>query len=203
MLVDEYDRFANKLMIERRVAYDMAVAGESGKPLSSPIRAFFETLKEIGGKGGVQLRSLITGITPIALADASGYNVAKSLTHHEKFGSLVGFTRDDLVRALEQVVGLTADDRGRALVLMQRYYNGYHFNGCREPLYNPTLSLFFLKKLTEFGRAWLNDVDGLTDTNETLFKLYDDNVAASTTFVEMLRRSTHGENQALCCVFAC
>ena len=74
----------------------------------------------------------------------------------------------------------------------------------RELLYNPTMSLFFLDKLTEFGRVWLEEVDGLKDTNETLFTLYDDNVAASLTFVEILRRSTHGENQALCCcVFAC
>ena len=204
VLVDEYDRFANKLMIERRVAYDTVVAGESGKPASSPSRTFFETLKKIGGKGGVQLRSLITGITPIALADASGYNVAKSLTHEEEFGSLVGFARNDLVRALEQIADLTADDRERALVQMQNYYNGYRFDGCRELLYNPTLSLFFLDRLANKGRVWLEKVDGLKDADETLRELYDSNVAASTTFVEILRQSTHGENQALCCcVFAC
>jgi hypothetical protein len=44
VMVDEYDRFANKLLFDRRDLHDAAVRARSGDTL---IRSFFETLKAI------------------------------------------------------------------------------------------------------------------------------------------------------------
>lgn len=49
VLVDEYDRFGNKLLVERRDLYDAIVRGQSGVRGSSPIRSFLETLKSLSG----------------------------------------------------------------------------------------------------------------------------------------------------------
>jgi hypothetical protein len=182
VFVDEYDRFANKLMVENRAAYVDVVAGESKKPASSPIRAFFETLKELGKWSG--LRVLTTGILPLALADASGYNVAMSLTHDAKFAALVGFTENDLKRALRLIPNLNDGERQQALNLMRRYYNGYRFVGSKEALYNSTLSLSFLIKLSERGRALLESPLDSTMT--------DSNVSVRGSFLSLMRESAGG-----------
>jgi hypothetical protein len=98
------------------------------------------------------MRSFITGIMPLALADASGYNVAKNITHDPRFASLVGFRKRDLERGLALIPHLNATQRDGALQLMRKYYNGYWFAGGTEPLYNSTQSLFFLENLADGTR---------------------------------------------------
>ena len=45
IMIDEYDRFANKLMVENLDMYQKMVVGTSGDPASSPIRSFLENIK--------------------------------------------------------------------------------------------------------------------------------------------------------------
>ena len=45
ILIDEYDRFANKLMLENVDLYQKIIAGETKDPASSPLRGFLETVK--------------------------------------------------------------------------------------------------------------------------------------------------------------
>ena len=59
VLIDEYDRFANKIMFEDPDMYDKIVAGRSGKRFSSPISSFFETIKML-----TNIRSFTIGISP-------------------------------------------------------------------------------------------------------------------------------------------
>jgi hypothetical protein len=144
ILVDEYDRFANKLMLENLDAYNQMVTGVSGDPASSPIRTFYETIKSISGLS--DFRSISMGLTPISLADSSGANFLKNISHDELFGDLVGFTKSDLQKALSDI-NLTDSRADSLLELMKRFYNGYRFFGSSEPLYNSTLCLFFLQEL--------------------------------------------------------
>jgi hypothetical protein len=146
VLVDEYDRFANKLMLENPEGYVKMIAGISGDAASSPFRSFYETLKSIHALG--DYRSISMGLTPISLADGSGANFLKNITHDTKFGYMVGFTQNDLRRALSDLN--TVDARADTLLdIMNRFYNGYRFFGSSEPLYNSTLCLYFFKLLTE------------------------------------------------------
>ena len=108
VIVDEYDRFANKLMLDADVGvYESIVAGTSGQALSSPIRSFFETLKVLAKDG--TFRSFTTGIAPIALADASGANHMWSLTHEPDFADVCGLKRADVEEALALVELSTRD----------------------------------------------------------------------------------------------
>ena len=45
IMIDEYDRFANRLMVENLDMYQKMVVGTSGDPASSPIRSFLEQIK--------------------------------------------------------------------------------------------------------------------------------------------------------------
>ena len=87
--IDEYDRFANQLLVENIEKYRAIIKGQSGVPSSSVLRSFLGTLKSIGGSQ--EMRSFITGIMPLALADASGYNVAKNITQNAQHGSWLAF----------------------------------------------------------------------------------------------------------------
>ena len=177
VLVDEYDRFANTLMFEHREMYAKIVSGKSGDAQSSPIRSFFEALKS------VDARSFTTGITPIALADASGANMIKNLTHDPAFGAMCGFREQDVKRGLQGVLGESHEALDRVLGLMRYYYDGYRFRSLlgpswlTEPLYNTQLCLYFFSQLQRdplFSDTVINvwskdpasaDTKKLTDTN--------------------------------------
>jgi hypothetical protein len=130
---------------------------------------------------------------PLALADSSGYNIATDITHHKDFASLVGFRKHDLERALKLIPHLSVEQRSNALDLMRRHYNGYRFfNGSEEPLYNSTLSLFLLQKLSMRKL----DIDELLalDTPTLLEDVADDNVKLSNSFVKLAREVPAGEH---------
>mmetsp|Transcript_8156 Transcript_8156/g.34283 ORF Transcript_8156/g.34283 Transcript_8156/m.34283 type:complete len:200 (+) Transcript_8156:494-1093(+) len=81
VLVDEYDRFANQLLLEDRVAYDAVVGQSSGSSPAGPLRSLMETLKKVSTMLGSRFRSLVTGVSPVALHDANGY-VPLPLSQH-------------------------------------------------------------------------------------------------------------------------
>eukprot|EP01094_Clydonella_sp_ATCC50884_P022329 TRINITY_DN50_c0_g1_i17.p1 TRINITY_DN50_c0_g1~~TRINITY_DN50_c0_g1_i17.p1 ORF type:complete len:662 (-),score=94.56 TRINITY_DN50_c0_g1_i17:186-2171(-) len=186
VIVDEYDRFANKLMLDADLgAYESIVAGKSGQALSSPIRSFFETLKMLAEDG--TFRSYTTGIAPIALADASGANHMWSLTHEPDFADVCGFKRADVETALAHV-DLRPHDVKFALNLMEKYYDGYRFDGSTEPLYNPTLCLFFLDKLVEDPSYFLEELQ----EPDIMDVMTDDNVNVSENVVGLVQRAPGG-----------
>jgi hypothetical protein len=183
VLIDEYDRFANQLLVDN---IDPNRVGRSGV---SVLRSFLQTLKAIGG--GQEMRSFITGIMPLALADSSGYNVAENLTHSPRFASLVGFRERDLERGLAH---LNTAQREGALTLMRKYYNGYWFKGATEPLYNSTQALYFLKRLS-MGDVDIDELLAMDAANHPalLARLTDTNVHVSNSIVELARSVPQGE----------
>eukprot|EP01094_Clydonella_sp_ATCC50884_P022324 TRINITY_DN50_c0_g1_i12.p1 TRINITY_DN50_c0_g1~~TRINITY_DN50_c0_g1_i12.p1 ORF type:complete len:679 (-),score=107.73 TRINITY_DN50_c0_g1_i12:186-2222(-) len=186
VIVDEYDRFANKLMLDADLgAYESIVAGKSGQALSSPIRSFFETLKMLAEDG--TFRSYTTGIAPIALADASGANHMWSLTHEPDFADVCGFKRADVETALAHV-DLRPHDVKFALNLMEKYYDGYRFDGSTEPLYNPALCLFFLTRLAKNPSYFLEELRG----PRRMKRMSDRNVNVSESVVGLVQRAPGG-----------
>jgi hypothetical protein len=126
----------------------------------------------------------LTGVSPVVLSDiTSGYNVAESLTQRPHFHDLCGFTEAELRAALEAVAAthnLAAGQMDNALNLMRDFYNGYRFTSQREErVYNPTLALYFLKRLAE---------DGVYPE-----QLLDDNLAMDRNRIQYVARLPHGE----------
>ena len=145
ILIDEYDRFANELMFTNPEAYDKLLAGTTGDKLSSPVRSFFTAIKAIS-----EVRSFTTGLSPIALADASGANNISYITQDPRFANMLGFTEATVECALKMLFD-KPEDVTKALSVAKEWFNGYRFPYHRrytagEPLYTPQLCLSFFRK---------------------------------------------------------
>lgn len=154
LLIDEYDNFANQLMMGVRtdkVSVYEALVHEEGS-----LRTLFKVVKALAGES-VFDRIFITGVSPVVMSDiTSGYNIAENVYLRGAFNDLCGFTETEIESALEAMTappaGLAKTRVTEALDLMRTYYNGYTFSPEADRcVYNPTLSLYFLKYLDDEG----------------------------------------------------
>jgi len=187
ILIDEYDNFANEVMISLLHGtnrYEELVQGEG------IIKTFFKAIKD-GSEGRGIDRVFLTGVSPVVLSDmTSGYNVTENLSQRPQLNDLCGFTETELRAALDRVAtahDFNANQVETALNLMRDFYNGYRFSFQRdERIYNPTLALYFLKRLAE---------DGIFPE-----QLLDENLAMDRNRIQYVARLPHGEtliNRAL------
>ena len=174
LIIDEYDRFANKLLFETPDAYRKMVSGKSGDPKSSLIRGVLETVKSVSSE--VDMKTFITGISPMAMTDSSGYNVCRNITHLKSVASIVGFEEPDIVRGLSELFPSDTSAVQNHLKVMKEWYNGYRMHPDGPLLYNPTLCLHYLQNLAE----------GLSNTQ---FDVLDDNVAISNSIFELIAKN--------------
>jgi len=151
LLIDEYDNFANELMMGNREIsnsrYKTLLTGEG------TLKALFKAVKSAASGRGLE-RVFITGVSPIVLSDmTSGYNVAESISLRREFNDLCGFRDSEIAAVLNQIAtecALHQQKVNDALNLMQTFYNGYCFNQpIHELIYNPTLALYFLKNFQQ------------------------------------------------------
>ncbi|MGH9840906.1 MAG: AAA family ATPase [Blastocatellia bacterium] len=160
LLIDEYDNFANEILMGEsagRERYKSLLQGEGA------LKAIFKTVKASAGDGSLD-RVFITGVAPIVLSDmTSGYNVAENIYLNPRFRDLCGFTEAELSQAFGEVsagCGLPANEAREAITQMRLYYNGYRFtDGPADPVYNPTLALYFLKHYQDQCKAPSNMLD--------------------------------------------
>ena len=149
LLIDEYDNFANDVLMTGRKPdyYEALLYGEG------LLKTVFKAVKAGAGGRGID-RVFITGVSPVVLSDiTSGYNVAENIYLKATFNNLCGFTEAEIATVLEQLAaGNGSWSVADALETMRTFYNGYCFSTkARERLYNPTLSLYFLKALQTEG----------------------------------------------------
>ncbi len=150
LLIDEYDNFANEVLMGERqgnAMYD-ALVFEKG-----PLKTLFKTIKS-STKDSMFDRMFITGVSPVVMSDlTSGYNIGENIYTKPRFNGLCGFTDAEIAEVIEQFAdenGLDSTTRATALTLMQTYYNRHQFSITAETsIYNPTLTLYFLKTFSE------------------------------------------------------
>jgi hypothetical protein len=143
LLIDEYDNFANDVLMTGRKQeyYEALLYGEG----------LLKAVKAAAGGLGLD-RVFITGVSPVVLSDmTSGYNVGESISLKAAFNDLCGFTEAEVAALLARLAQQdNAWSAAEALATMRTFYNGYCFSTkARERLYNPTLSLYFLKHLQQ------------------------------------------------------
>ncbi len=181
LLIDEYDNFANEvLMADRDGSRDRYAALRYGEGL---LKTVFKAVKAAAGGLGLD-RVFITGVAPVVLSDmTSGYNVGEPIDLEPDFNDLCGFTEAEVKRVLAQLAAETAGPEwspAEALATMRTFYNGYCFSPRADTrLYNPTLSLYFLKALQRQGSA--------------PEYLLDDNLAMDRGKLTYIARLPHGE----------
>lgn len=143
LLIDEYDNFANEVMMSRKSHYEALLYGEG------LLKTVFKAVKAAAGGMGLD-RVFITGVSPVVLSDmTSGYNVAKNIYLEPEFNELCGFTEAEIEVVLQQLAAKGAKwSVTEALETMRTFYNGYRFSEmATDSIYNPTLSLYFLSYL--------------------------------------------------------
>ena len=147
LLIDEYDNFANTVMMgvqSDETRYKALVHDEG------PVRTFFKAVKS-ATSGSMFDRVFITGVSPVVMSDiTSGYNIAENIYFEPEFNDLCGFRENEIENVIKNVVDRCGFEKRKireAVNLMQTCYNGYTFSHAAvEPVYNPTLSLYFFKQ---------------------------------------------------------
>ncbi|MFH0997077.1 MAG: AAA family ATPase [Pseudomonadota bacterium] len=146
LLIDEYDNFANEVMVDvldDHKTYE-ALVYEKG-----PLKTLFKVVKSLSVGNGFA-RTFITGVSPVMLSDiTSGYNIAKNIYLNSVFNTLCGFEESEVQTALSDIAQTCELDQSQAidaLNMMRTWYNGYQFSAnAKQPVYNPTLALYFLE----------------------------------------------------------
>ncbi|MCB2262434.1 MAG: ATP-binding protein [Candidatus Thiosymbion ectosymbiont of Robbea hypermnestra] len=163
LLIDEYDNFANELLMGHREPgddrYRALLSGEGC------MKALFKTIKAAAGGRGLG-KVFITGVSPVAMSDlTSGYNVAENIYLLPHFNDLCGFRETEIAAVLSRIArecDLSQAQADEALAMMRTFYNGYRFSQRTEAqVYNPTLALYFLKAFQRDCRY----PDRILDTN--------------------------------------
>ncbi|MDM8515000.1 AAA family ATPase [Desulfobacterales bacterium HSG16] len=146
LLIDEYDNFANEVMMgshDKKAVYKALVFEEG------PLKTFFKTIKSFTDGSGID-RIFITGVSPVVMSDiTSGYNIGDDIFLDPDFNDLCGFTEKEIGNIMAELAdecGLAQIDVQNAVDLMRTYYNGYLFSpDARMTVFNPTLAIYFMK----------------------------------------------------------
>ncbi|OQY30434.1 MAG: hypothetical protein B6244_00715 [Candidatus Cloacimonetes bacterium 4572_55] len=187
LFIDEYDNFANEVLISDKSRYKALVQGEGA------LKSIFKMVK-FGLSGQGLDRVFIAGVSPIALSDmTSGFNIATNIYLDPKFNDLCGFTESEIMPILQTIVkrcGLGSDKADEALSVMRAYYNSFRFSYYDEThIYNPTLVLYFLDTFQNtcrypdelldenlaMDRSKLRYIAGLPEGGQLLLDLLNDN----------------------------
>ena len=150
VIIDEYDNFTNELVVSGRDAEYNAVCGHDAKvdaTRESFFKAFFKSFKA-GLADGTVGRTYFTGVLPITLDDlSSGFNVGTVVNLNPELLNLVGFTKSQVEKYVDDVYaeyGFDRSNRADVLADLKAFYDGYHFLPGAEPLYNSTICNWYL-----------------------------------------------------------
>ncbi|MBF0202688.1 MAG: AAA family ATPase, partial [Desulfamplus sp.] len=101
LLIDEYDNFANTVMmgIHRDKDRYNALVHDEGI-----LRTLFKAVKSSTSGSGFD-RVFITGVSPVVMSDiTSGYNIAKDIYFKKQLNDICGFREDEVISALGDIV---------------------------------------------------------------------------------------------------
>ena len=139
ILIDEYDNFANKLLLNSQNEYLNIVSQKTAY-----FKQFFTILKAgASGTNAPIKRMFITGVTPMTMYDVtSGFNIGDNISLHKDFNNLIGFNNNELVQILKD---FELDDKVD-IEILKEWYNNYKFNPKSESIYNTDMILYFINK---------------------------------------------------------
>jgi hypothetical protein len=171
LLIDEYDNFANEVMMSDKRGKDRYEAIVHGDGI---LKTLFKQIKSSTGESLFE-RTFITGVSPVVMSDiTSGYNIAKNIYLKPQFNDLCGFTEKEITDTLEKIEKKCSFKKGEAsaaLDIMREYYNGYSFDyESPNNIYNSTLALYFFDNFYEYCRYPNKMLDGNLAVDEAKLK---------------------------------
>lgn len=196
VIVDEYDRAANSMMFSSPVAYLRGVRRQlrAKSPVTSALRGLYSTFKKIGDGSAMlgleQFRTFTTGITPLALADASVFNVGLYVSILPEMAGAFGFLDTDVWGAIRVADKVPEDMQLGVLELLKRFYNNLRFYTAEGPtLIHPMLTMAFFNRIQSSSSFQHAILGGLTDGEDDVYFgsfLDDYNVTSSQSAVNFL-----------------
>jgi len=146
LLIDEYDNFANKLLLDNQNSYKDIIANKA-----SLYKQFFTLLKGGAGAENSPLKKMfITGVTPMTMYDVtSGFNIGSNISTQPNFNDMVGITSDELNILLNYYNLDKKIDRE----LLKTWYNNYRFSeDTEQTIYNTDMILYYIKNIIKYNK---------------------------------------------------
>ena len=167
ILIDEYDNFVTKLLINDLNAYKNIVTSKNA------IYKEFFTMLKVGTSGAVK-KIFMTGVSPLAIYDVtSGNNISKNISLEENFNDMVGVTKDEL---LDMIKFYHLEDKKDEIISRcNEWYNSYRFNEDIEyTIYNSDMILYYFDSMirTDKEPRDLIDTNVRTDYSKLKFLVY-------------------------------
>ena len=142
VLIDEYDNFANNLLMDKGEEDYLSITHGTGF-----FRSFFTAIK--AGTSSCIDRFFITGVSHLMLSDVtSGMNIESNISFDDDFNSMTGFNDKEVEEILEYYIGfdkIKREDKEEIKKIFKAYYNNYCFSeNFEERVHNPNMILYFL-----------------------------------------------------------
>ncbi len=195
LLIDEYDNFANEVMMgsnRKKNEYEHIVFGEG------PLKTLFKAIKS-STSDSVFDRIFITGVSPVVMSDiTSGYNIGKDISQKEIFNDVCGFQEAEIEKVLEAIARecetSERTNAASALDLMRIYYNGYKFAvNAKAPVYNPTLAIYFMEEFHETCKYPKKMLDANLSADETKLLYISQISQGRQLLVDLIKEDHHVE----------
>jgi len=138
ILIDEYDNFANKLLLRERTEY-LGLVSEK----TASFKQFFTILKTATDMENSPLKRIfITGVTPMTMFDVtSGFNIGSNISLDTNLNDMVGFNEEEV----DEILNYLKIDIDKNI--LKEWYNNYNFSeDTSQKVYNTDMILYFINK---------------------------------------------------------
>jgi len=170
ILIDEYDNFINKLLVNDITLYKGMVTDKE-----AVYKEFFSMLKVgTSGNDSAIRKMFVTGVSPLALFDVtSGNNIGKNISLDQRYNDMVGVTQSELDELINYYE--LEDKKDMIVSRCKEWYNNYRFNSDIEhTIYNSDMVLYYLESLINTNKEpkELIDVNVRTDYTKLKYLVY-------------------------------
>ena len=172
ILIDEYDSFVNKLLVNDIKSYTNIVSTNE-----AIYKQLFTTFKVgTSGNDSAIKKMFFTGVSPLALYDVtSGSNIGENLSLEYHFNDMLGVTRAEL----DKMIDYYSLDNFRELIYERcnEWYDSYRFNeDIKHTIYNTDMILYYIKSMINNKKEPKNliDVNVRTDYTKLRYLVYSD-----------------------------
>jgi hypothetical protein len=156
MIIDEYDNFANNILIEHGEETYMKITHTGGF-----LRGFFTAIKGLTDNREID-RLFITGVSPLVMADVtSGFNIGDNISQDTQLSSMVGINSTEAGQILDYYNSFGIFDKPLELIKadFDTWYNGYKFCHTNEKTYNTISVLYYIHNYIKNNKSPDNLID--------------------------------------------
>ncbi len=157
LLIDEYDNFANNILIEHGRGTYKQITRAGGF-----LRSFFAVIKNGTENRSIE-RLFVTGVSPLVLSDVtSGMNIGRNISLLPKFSNMIGLTEEEVTQLVEYYIShglIKAEDRATLLSIIRDYSNNYHFGEEGAGFYNTDMVLYIVDEYMARGKIPYDPID--------------------------------------------